>query len=147
MAEQQMPFLRMRDLPGIANPESAEWVPMEGEAETAFLPTDDTLKRYLEETGSGTWETYNPYSVQPFVEGMGNYDEYQQAWRMLGFMIDCNQVSYAKYGNNNNNNRKHSNDGSSSTGCARYIIWAAVSFCGRRAEYVKPSRKYNGLTP
>jgi hypothetical protein len=124
--EQRLPFLRMRDLPGIANPQDAQWIPVEGEPDSLFLPTDDTLQRYLEDTSSGSaqWDGYNPYSVQPFVEGMGEYDEYQQAWRMLGFMIDCNQVSYANYGNNNNN---HRSGDSTSDGCARYILWAAVS--------------------
>ena len=125
MAEKQMPFLRMRDLPGIANPETAEWVPVDGDPDTSFLPTDETLQRYLEDSSSETWAGYNPYSVQPFVEGMGEYDEYQQAWRMLGFMIDCNRVSYANYGNNKNNH--HSGDSTSSDGCTRYILWAAVS--------------------
>jgi hypothetical protein len=32
---------------------------------------------------TGSWEQFDPYSVQPFVEGMSEYDEYQQAWRML----------------------------------------------------------------
>ena len=73
-----------------------------------------------EESTTGAWEEYDPYSVQPFVEGMSEYDEYQQAWRLLGFMIDCNSVD--------------DDDGSGSgsqdvteDGCARYVLWAAVS--------------------
>jgi hypothetical protein len=128
-AEESMPYLRMRDLPGIADPSKAQWIPVEGQPDTSFLPTDEALQRYLDETTSGTaqWDGYNPYSVQPFVEGMGDYDEYQQAWRMLGFMIDCNQVSYASYGNNNNQNHHSGSGDTTSDGCARYILWAAVS--------------------
>lgn len=143
MAEKQLPFLRMKDLPGIKNPESAKWIPVEDQPNTAFLPTDETLRRFLEEDAastSGQWEGFNPYSVEPFVEGMGDYDEYQQAWRMLGFMIDCNQVSYANYGNNQNDH--HSGDeNTTGEGCARYILWAAVSAessC-RRKLYSSPA--------
>lgn len=71
-----------------------------------------------EEIKTTAWDAYNPYSVQPFVEGMSEYDEYQQAWRMLGFMIDCNSYD----------DDDASGSGSEDTtedGCARYIIWAA----------------------
>jgi hypothetical protein len=65
----------------------------------------------------------NPYRVQPFVEGIGEYDEYQQAWRMLGFMIDCEVTD-----GDDKDNDSHSRDGSVlEDGCARFILWAAVS--------------------
>jgi len=70
----------------------------------------------------------NPqYRVQPFVEGVSDYDEYQQAWRLLGFMIDCDDMS--SYGNNNNNNGGGGSHDENDTGlgCSRYVIWAAVS--------------------
>lgn len=71
-----------------------------------------------EESTTGAWEEYDPYSVQPFVEGMSEYDEYQQAWRLLGFMIDCNSVD----------DDEGSGSGSEDVtedGCARYVLWAA----------------------
>ena len=72
------------------------------------------------ETGNGKYDEYNPYSVQPFVEGMSEYDEYQQAWKLLGFMIDCNTVDEDDEASHN------SADGDmSEAGCARYILWAA----------------------
>jgi hypothetical protein len=80
-------------------------------------------------TSSGR-EDNAQYRVQPFVEGVSDYDAYQQAWRMLGFMIDCNTIS--SYNNNNNNNQNnnngHSNDNEDGTGegCTRYVLWAAV---------------------
>ena len=80
---------------------------------------------------SSTREDNSQYRVQPFVEGVSDYDAYQQAWRMLGFMIDCNTVSaydQSQNNNNNNNNNGHSNDNDgSSDGCTRYVLWAAVS--------------------
>jgi len=46
-----------------------------------------------------------------FVDGTETYyDEYSQAWRALGFYIDCDYQG---------------EDGSSS-GCQRFMLWAAV---------------------
>eukprot|EP00804_Cyclotella_cryptica_P002572 CCRYP_010406-RA/>CCRYP_010406-RA protein AED:0.04 eAED:0.04 QI:451/1/1/1/1/1/3/884/508 len=72
---------------------------------------------------SGAYANYDPYSVQPFIEGMSNYNEYQQAWRLLGFMIDCNTVIY-------DDDDGRSNGGSrdqqlTEDGCSRYVLWAA----------------------
>ncbi len=135
-AAQDMPYIRMADLQGVAEPEKAKWIAMS--KDVSFLPVDDlpnikTIRRSLEEEEdvdeeeieetTGMWEEYNPYSVQPFVKGMGDYDEYQQAWRMLGFMIDCNYVSEG-------DEDEHRGSGSGDVteeGCARYILWAAVS--------------------
>ena len=72
-----------------------------------------------EEPTTGAWDETDPYSIQPFVEGLGDYDEYQQAWRLLGFMIDCNTVT----------DDDASGSGSEETtedGCTRYVLWAAV---------------------
>jgi hypothetical protein len=66
------------------------------------------------------------YRVQPFVEGVSDYDEYQQAWRLLGFMIDCNSFSYYDAENNNNDNHGSHDQNDTGEGCARYVIWAAV---------------------
>lgn len=43
-----------------------------------------------------------------------NYDEYAQAWRALGFYIDCDA------------NQQQQDDGGGSS-CQRYMLWAAVS--------------------
>jgi hypothetical protein len=70
----------------------------------------------------GAYAQDNPYSVQPFIEGMGGYDEYQQAWRLLGFIIDCNDVIY----DDDYQEGGHSNDGTlTGEGCGRYVMWAA----------------------
>ena len=127
-----MPYLRMGDLPGVSNPENAKWVSLT--KDTEFLEVDELPKiptgmqgRKLDEDSnvdvSGQYDFNNPYSVQPFIQGIGDYDEYQQAWRMLGFMIDCNPSEANDYGS------QHSNSGEDTTDdeCARYVIWAAVS--------------------
>jgi hypothetical protein len=67
------------------------------------------------------------YNSQPFVEGVSDYDEYQQAWRLLGFMIDCDAVGdddVDSHDNKNNNNGGQR----SADGCGRFLIWAAVRF-------------------
>ena len=57
------------------------------------------------ETKSGT-----PYDTI-YVDGTETYyDEYAQAWRVLGFYIDCDTAE------ENNENE-----------CVRYLLWAAVS--------------------
>jgi hypothetical protein len=83
-----------------------------------------------EETSSSSstkTEDNSQYRVQPFVEGVSDYDAYQQAWRLLGFMIDCNTIQSVYSNNNNNNNDKHSGDSGTGEGCTRYVLWAAVS--------------------
>jgi hypothetical protein len=49
------------------------------------------------------------------------WDEYQQAWRMLGFMVDCEDDSHW-----DDDGYSGSVDNSySSDGCRRYVLWAA----------------------
>lgn len=51
------------------------------------------------------------------------YDGYQQAWRMLGFFVECT----SSYSNNNNNNNNHDNKNKNNNGgsCTRSLLWAA----------------------
>eukprot|EP00934_Nitzschia_sp_Nitz4_P005262 Nitzschia sp. Nitz4//scaffold103_size77763//34328//36057//NITZ4_005443-RA/size77763-snap-gene-0.56-mRNA-1//-1//CDS//3329532322//5252//frame0 len=122
-----LPYIRMKDLPGVANPEAAQWTSVDTDME--FLPVDNVrlpqgsirVRNLEEEEEEEAISDASAYRVQPFVEGIGEYDEYQQAWRMLGFMIDCNSVDY-QYDNDGH----HSNDQElTEDGCARYILWAA----------------------
>ncbi len=106
-----------------------QWISMSKDVE--FMPSNNLpplnknqKARKLEDemTTSGGFDAYNPYSVQPFVEGMSEYDEYQQAWRLLGFVIDCNAVDEDGDGGGGSGSQDTTDDG-----CARYILWAAVS--------------------
>jgi hypothetical protein len=87
-----------------------------------------TVARSLEDQSqqhgtSGAYAHHDPYSVQPFIEGMSNYNEYQQAWRLLGFMIDCNTVIYD---DDDGRSQGGSRDQQlTEDGCARYVLWAA----------------------
>lgn len=82
-----------------------------------------TTARSLDETEAQEREDNTQYQVQPFVEGVSDYDTYQQAWRMLGFMIDCDDSN-----GSNNNDDHHSgsqDEGDTGEGCQRYVLWAA----------------------
>mmetsp|Transcript_7002 Transcript_7002/g.20311 ORF Transcript_7002/g.20311 Transcript_7002/m.20311 type:complete len:536 (-) Transcript_7002:1209-2816(-) len=81
------------------------------------LEMEEWEEEVEEESATGAWEQYDPYSVQPFVEGMSEYDEYQQAWRLLGFMIDCNSADDDDGGSGS--------EDVTEDGCARYVLWAA----------------------
>mmetsp|Transcript_34012 Transcript_34012/g.82466 ORF Transcript_34012/g.82466 Transcript_34012/m.82466 type:complete len:431 (-) Transcript_34012:221-1513(-) len=69
-------------------------------------------------------EYQNTYRVQPFAEGISEYDEYQQAWRFLGFMVDCN-AKETDDDNQHDGGGSNSYDGGTGEGCKRYLLWAA----------------------
>mmetsp|Transcript_19597 Transcript_19597/g.28333 ORF Transcript_19597/g.28333 Transcript_19597/m.28333 type:complete len:155 (+) Transcript_19597:104-568(+) len=95
-----------------------EWVEMNDR--TDFLPASRMGKaRFLSETTSES-SLFNPYASQNFVDGSYEYDEYQQAWRYLGFVIDCDAST-------DDDDRSGSYDGGTGDGCHRYVLWAAVS--------------------
>jgi len=119
------------------DPKTANWMSMSEDVQ--FLPVLNKglknkprrkLSRSLEDEEeeeesyetTGAYANYDPYSVQPFVEGMTGYDEYQQAWRLLGFTIDCN----IPYEDDDYQMSGGSQDGEiTEAGCARYVLWAA----------------------
>ena len=58
------------------------------------------------------------------------YNGYAQAWRYLGWYVDCNGGSSRYYSQSGGGGGSHSGDQSSSFGnnyCQRYLMWAAVS--------------------
>jgi hypothetical protein len=101
---------------------------------TAQEDTVSVLQRQLKASASASI-----YNSHVYATGDVEYDEYQQAWRYLGFFIDCEDDSrWSKYANggnqynnnnNNNNNNQHRNLGSHDEGtyegCVRYVLWAA----------------------
>jgi hypothetical protein len=61
-----------------------------------------------------------------FVDGTETYyDEYAQAWRALGWYIDCDFV--AENNDNNDSNDSNDNNDNQGSGCQRFLLWAAVS--------------------
>ena len=101
----------------------------------------------------------NPQLSQVFVDGTETYyDEWAQAWRVLGWYIDCDACDeqyedgdndddgyhyencwvFAQYNDyyennkyNNNNNNDHQDENKQNQyrgGCQRYLVWAAVRY-------------------
>jgi hypothetical protein len=67
-----------------------------------------------------------------FVDGTETYyDDYAQAWRLVGFYIDCNAVETEQESdrrrklNDYDDYDAEEQDGTSP--CARFLLWAAVS--------------------
>lgn len=107
-----------------------------------FIPSDGVdpqlVRRFLEQGNYAEEEDSNRmsgmediYDVEPFAYGVDEYDEYQQAWRLMGFIVDCNpMVDDDYYGNGGSG----SGDQGTEDGCARYVLWAAVSWKSSRRQ-------------
>ena len=105
--------------------------------------TEDARNRMLDSaTNSGN--TDNPYEQQ-FIDGDETYyDPYSQAWRLLGFYIDCNLLDgsihsiYYNYYTNNADNHYYNPDFNEINlqACQRYLLWAAVSFFWLKTDNV-----------
>jgi hypothetical protein len=88
--QKDLPYLREEDLSKYAGSSIGknEWISTSKDVQFMPVMNAPTRMRNLEDAEeeqqtTGSWEQFDPYSVQPFVEGMSEYDEYQQAWRML----------------------------------------------------------------
>lgn len=93
-----------------------QWMSLD--KETEFLQVDEEAIKKL---GSVRKLESNPYATQAFADGEVVYDEYQQAWRYLGFMIDCDSSNDDDDGDGGGG----SNDGGTGEGCTRFVVWAA----------------------
>jgi len=120
------PLIREEDLP-VESP-GEKWQSLNEEVE--FIPADGIdrrlVERFLEqseaETYGGTSGMEAIYDVEPFAYGVDEYDEYQQAWRLMGFIVDCNPMVDDDYYQNGGSG---SGDAGTEDGCARYVLWAA----------------------
>ncbi|KAG7357356.1 hypothetical protein IV203_002044 [Nitzschia inconspicua] len=96
---------------------------LQNNGKTAFDMYYEDFKETQEDEDS---QTINPYRIQPFTSGVNDYDEYQQAWRMLGFMIDCDVRDGDEwYDGAQPSHSRDDNGSATSDGCARFILWAA----------------------
>mmetsp|Transcript_26805 Transcript_26805/g.62659 ORF Transcript_26805/g.62659 Transcript_26805/m.62659 type:complete len:524 (-) Transcript_26805:297-1868(-) len=130
------PLIHEEDLP-VENAHE-KWVSLNSDVE--FLPSDSIdrkiVHRFLEQgnyayeyQAAGEEESYGGtaglesiYNVEPFVYGVDEYDEYQQAWRLMGFIVDCYPMVDDDYYQNDGSG---SGDQGTEDGCARYVLWAA----------------------
>jgi hypothetical protein len=67
----------------------------------------------------------DPYDVVFLDGGETYYDDYSQAWRALGFYIDCDAKESDAY--RRRRARSLEEEEYTPTGCRRYMLWAAVS--------------------
>jgi hypothetical protein len=100
-------------------PTGRDWVTLENGVE--FQPGADVDPKM--EHVRKLWGAQSTYDTDPYYTPFANagetyYDEYSQAWRALGFYIDCDATENA-------DQRKLEDEESS--GCVRYMLWAAVS--------------------
>ena len=127
------PLLYDEDLP--VDDTEAKWQSLNQDME--FIPANGvdhhSVHRFLEQGNynNDVEESYGGlagmegiYNAEPFAYGVDEYDEYQQAWRLMGFIVDCNPMVDDDYYQNDGSG---SGDHGTEDGCARYVLWAAVS--------------------
>jgi hypothetical protein len=105
-----------------------DWKTMMDQSQREFQRSRNLEEQVVTQDEEEQGESNSIYGSQPFVEGVSDYDEYQQAWRLLGFMIDCDAIGDDDVGSGDN---KNNNNGGqrSADGCGRFLIWAAVRAC------------------
>ena len=105
----------------------ADWFSMPDGVE--FQPASDSMQRLLL-SGHGSTSGYE----SEFIDGSETYyNDYAQAWRLLGFYIDCNAPhnNYNECDSDGDGGGGNSGDNgggdSDYPACQRYLLWAAVS--------------------
>jgi len=125
------PLMHEEDLP-VENADE-KWQSLNQDIE--FIPANGVdsrvVHRFLEQGyyGEAEEQTYGGmsgmediYDVEPFAYGVDEYDENQQAWRLMGFIVDCNPMVNDDYYQDGGSG---SGDQGTEDGCARYVLWAA----------------------
>lgn len=102
--------------------ERNQWVSLDEQTEFLQVLDGELGRKLADSAAASSSNNINPYATQAFVDGEDEYDEYQQAWRYLGFMIDCDS--------SNDDDGSGSYDGGTGEGCNRYVVWAAVRYFG-----------------
>ena len=114
-------FLKESDIPQTGE----EWISLSEESE--FLPAATPSNPALREAQ----RRFLAYG-DGFADGSTYYDEYSQAWRVLGWYIDCSSSQNkrrkleeaAQQGGDGDDANANVNENLS---CMRYLLWAAVS--------------------
>mmetsp|Transcript_2464 Transcript_2464/g.5374 ORF Transcript_2464/g.5374 Transcript_2464/m.5374 type:complete len:511 (-) Transcript_2464:215-1747(-) len=79
--------------------------------------------------GANYGYTSSIYGTNAYADSSATYyDAYAQAWRYLGWYVDCNGGSDRYYSRSGGHGGSHSEDQSASFGnnyCQRYLMWAA----------------------
>lgn len=102
-----------------------EWISLD--ERTEFLPASSVEQPLLRQAQ----RRFLAYTDN-FVDSDTYYDEYSQAWRVLGWYIDC-QANQNDHHDRRKTRHLEGDDGYDDDGyevnayCQRYILWAAVS--------------------
>jgi hypothetical protein len=95
-----------------------EWVTLDNGVE--FQPSED-VEPHLDHVRK-LWSSTGNTDDSVFADGTETYyDEYAQAWRLLGFYIDCNHCD------EDGSNEASCVQKGEEPVCQRYLLWAAVS--------------------
>jgi hypothetical protein len=97
-----------------------QWISLS--SKTEFLPAPSGSSQALRQAQ----RRFLGYA-DSFVDGNTYYDEYSQAWRVLGWYIDCSEYSSQRTRRLENVDQDAAaNDGTeNSLQCQRYLLWAA----------------------
>jgi len=104
-----------------------DWVTLDNGVEFQPGPeyTFGHAARILSANGDGSTSFYE---ANPFIEGAEiEFDEGQQAWRFVGWWIDCNEDIKGAYGNPDGGDNSHGSQSEDyeEGACQRYLMWAA----------------------
>lgn len=139
--------IRQEDLP-IDESNEDQWQSLNPLVE--FYPSEKVdpaiVQRFLGENnddsqGAADGAMASIYNFQPFANGDENYDGYQQAWRLLGFIVDCNPLVDDDYYGGSGSGDQYTADA-----CARYVLWAAVSKIGWGKYYTSHPDRGDSLS-
>ena len=84
---------------------------------------------------SSSYSSYGIYGSNAYADSSTTYyDGYQQAWRYLGWYVDCNGGSSRYYDRSGGGSHSGSGDQQvyGNNFCQRYLMWAAVSIVKAR---------------
>jgi len=106
-------YLKVEDIPSSGK----EWYTLENGVE--FQPSDETDLEL--DHARKLWSKSKRQDDPLFLDGSETYyDAYAQAWRLLGFYIDCRHCQNGKSG-------AACVQSGEQTTCQRFLLWAAVS--------------------
>ena len=84
---------------------------------------DSAVARFAEQTNDAQTNTSTVNSLSCAASPYEEYEEYQLAWRYLGFAIDC---TYMGQYNSHQRGRKMKSDDATGTACPRVLLYAVV---------------------
>ena len=115
-------------------PSERQWMTIDEKSGLEFQPgsndeSDPRMKHIRRSLGFGNGMQTDMANGR-FVDGAETYyDEYAQAWRVLGFYLDCdacNDEGEDANANGYNGNCYAYENGGYQNRCQRYLLWAAV---------------------